>query len=73
MEDNANLPTTTVPVHVPKPDDNGPPTLAEPASGPVAEMSGALETSGLATEPPKEPVIGMSIWFGRNLPLLTQN
>lgn len=31
-----------VPVNVPEPEDNAPPPLAEPASGPAAEMSGAL-------------------------------
>lgn len=34
--------TTTVPVKVPEPAEHAPPTLAEPASGPAAEMSGAL-------------------------------
>jgi len=41
MADTAT-PETTVPVKVPEPEEHAPPTLAEPASGPVAEMSGAL-------------------------------
>jgi hypothetical protein len=35
-------PVATVPVHITRPEDHAPPTLAEPTSGPVAEMSGAL-------------------------------
>ncbi|KAL8243566.1 hypothetical protein R6Q59_009824 [Mikania micrantha] len=41
-ESEAN--TTAVPVKVPEPAEHAPPTLAEPASGPAAEMSGALPT-----------------------------
>lgn len=38
-----------VPVNVPEPEEKAPPSLAEPASGPAAEMSGAL-----AVDPPTE-------------------
>lgn len=33
---------TIVPIKVTQPADNAPPSLAEPASGPVAEMSGGV-------------------------------
>ena len=36
--------TTTVPVKISQPEDGAPPSLAQPASGPAAEMSGALHT-----------------------------
>jgi hypothetical protein len=36
------LPDSSLPVKVDVPDIAAPPTLAEPASGPAAEMSGAL-------------------------------
>ena len=59
MEDITNPPTATVPVHVPLPEDNAPPTLAQPASGPVAEMSGALRGNESTAEPSKEPGTGV--------------
>ncbi len=40
-----------VPIKVPAPVDGAPPSLAEPASGPVAEMSGALPTEHNAEKP----------------------
>lgn len=43
MDSDSAAPVTTVPVHISQPEDHAPPTLAEPASGPVAEMSGALQ------------------------------
>lgn len=43
--------STAVPVKVPEPQDDAPPTLAEPASGPVAEMSGALPSDGKEAAP----------------------
>jgi hypothetical protein len=43
MDSDSATPVTTVPVHITQPEDHAPPTLAEPASGPVAEMSGALQ------------------------------
>lgn len=43
MESKSAAPVTTIPVHITQPEDHAPPTLAEPASGPVAEMSGALQ------------------------------
>ena len=55
MEDNTTAPQATIPVHVPQPADNAPPTLAQPASGPVAEMSGALNASDESTKLPQEP------------------
>lgn len=42
MDAETEAPQTTVPVKVSQPEDHAPPTLAEPASGVVAEMSGAL-------------------------------
>ncbi|KIX94688.1 uncharacterized protein Z520_09734 [Fonsecaea multimorphosa CBS 102226] len=42
MASEESAPTTEVPVKVPQPADGAPPSLAEPASGTVAEMSGAL-------------------------------
>ncbi|EXJ80677.1 hypothetical protein A1O3_06961 [Capronia epimyces CBS 606.96] len=49
MDAEATAPQTEVPVKVSQPEDNAPPTLAEPASGVVAEMSGALPAES-ATE-----------------------
>lgn len=43
MDSESANPVTTVPIHLTQPEGNAPPTLAEPASGPVAEMSGALQ------------------------------
>lgn len=39
---NSEPAETVVPVKVPQPEDHAPPSLAEPASGPAAEMHGAL-------------------------------
>ncbi|ETI27356.1 hypothetical protein G647_09546 [Cladophialophora carrionii CBS 160.54] len=47
-------PMTEVPVKVPEPADGAPPSLAEPASGPVAEMSGALPAAQNAETKPAE-------------------
>ncbi|EXJ90254.1 hypothetical protein A1O1_03353 [Capronia coronata CBS 617.96] len=52
MDAETEAPQTTVPVKVPEPEDKAPPTLAEPASGVVAEMSGALPADH---EPASEP------------------
>src|SRR6186713_1983888 len=37
-----------IPIKVPEPEDKAPPALAEPASGPAAEMSGALSADSTA-------------------------
>ncbi|OAG39467.1 hypothetical protein AYO21_06295 [Fonsecaea monophora] len=42
MASEETAPMTEVPVKVPQPADGAPPSIAEPASGTVAEMSGAL-------------------------------
>lgn len=42
MSDPTPASETIVPIKITQPADNAPPTLAEPASGPVAEMSGAM-------------------------------
>ena len=42
METESAAQEVMVPVKVPQPADDAPPTLAEPASGPAAEMSGAI-------------------------------
>jgi len=42
MSDSAPGGETVVPVKISQPEEQAPPSLAEPASGPVAEMSGAL-------------------------------
>ncbi|KIX02242.1 uncharacterized protein Z518_08181 [Rhinocladiella mackenziei CBS 650.93] len=44
MDADPPAPQTEVPVKAPEPEDKAPPTSAEPASGVVAEMSGALPT-----------------------------
>lgn len=49
MESESANPVVTIPVHVTQPEDHAPPTLAEPASGPVAEMSGALQSGEKAS------------------------
>jgi hypothetical protein len=54
MEAEASAPQTKVPVKVLEPEDQAPPSLAEPASGPVAEMSGALPTDEPAEPTPAE-------------------
>jgi hypothetical protein len=46
---------TEVPVKVTQPEDNAPPSLAEPASGPAAEMSGALPAEQPTEPEPAEP------------------
>ncbi|KAK5197349.1 hypothetical protein LTR92_003288 [Exophiala xenobiotica] len=46
---------TEVPVKVTQPEDNAPPSLAEPASGPAAEMSGALPAEHPTEPKPAEP------------------
>ncbi|KEF58799.1 uncharacterized protein A1O9_03642 [Exophiala aquamarina CBS 119918] len=45
---------TKVPVNVPEPQDDAPPSLAEPASGPAAEMSGALPVDTSSEAKPTE-------------------
>jgi hypothetical protein len=57
------VPMTEVPVKVPLPADGAPPSLAEPASGPVAEMSGALPAEQ-STEP--KPVETKGILYTAN-------
>lgn len=44
-----------IPIKVPEPEDKAPPALAEPASGPAAEMSGALP---LDSTPEAKPSAG---------------
>ncbi|OAP59778.1 hypothetical protein AYL99_04780 [Fonsecaea erecta] len=52
MASEESAPTTEVPVKVPQPADGAPPPLAQPASGTVAEMSGAVPAEkSTATEP----------------------
>lgn len=48
MASENSLPDSVLPVKVDEPAVSAPPTLAEPASGPAAEMSGAL--GGTASE-----------------------
>lgn len=50
MSDPAPASETIVPVKVPQPADHAPPTLAEPASGAVAEMSGAVHPEAQVAE-----------------------
>lgn len=53
MSESTSAQEVIVPVKVPEPEDHAPPSLAEPASGPVAEMSGALQkdtSTGAATD-----------------------
>ena len=45
---------TQVPIKVPEPEENAPPPLAEPASGPAAEMSGALPIDSTPEVKPSE-------------------
>lgn len=42
MSDQPAPEQVVVPVKVTQPEEGAPPTLAQPASGPVAEMSGAI-------------------------------
>lgn len=42
MSDQPATDQVIVPVKVAQPEEGAPPTLAQPASGPVAEMSGAI-------------------------------
>jgi len=58
-DSNAAPPETVVPIKVAAPADNAPPSLAEPASGPVAELSGALP-EGTAPAAAAEPAEGES-------------
>ena len=51
MDTESTAPETKVPVKVPEPADGAPPTLAEPASGPVAEMPGAVNTEQTTETP----------------------
>ena len=44
-----------VPVKVPEPEGHAPPSLAQPASGPVAEMSGALHKDEPVPAPQPSP------------------
>lgn len=46
---------TEVPVKVTQPENQAPPSLAEPASGAVAEMSGALSAEDSSVPKPVEP------------------
>ncbi|KAK5939843.1 hypothetical protein PMZ80_008225 [Knufia obscura] len=64
MSDSAPAGETVVPVKVTQPEDKAPPSLAEPASGPAAEMSGALAQgdapSDEAGSKPAEPSAGVN-------------
>ena len=42
MSESTPVGETIVPVKITEPEEAAPPSLAEPASGPAAEMSGAL-------------------------------
>ncbi len=42
MSDSAPAGEAVVPIKISQPEEKAPPSLAEPASGPTAEMSGAL-------------------------------
>lgn len=42
MSDQPAADQVVVPIKVSQPEEGAPPTLAQPASGPVAEMSGAI-------------------------------
>lgn len=53
MSDPTPASETVVPIKITQPEGNAPPTLAEPASGPVAEMSGAIQQE---EKPATEPV-----------------
>ena len=56
MEAAPPAPQTEVPAKAPEAEDKAPPTLAEPASGTVTEMSGALPTGQNAEPKPVETV-----------------
>jgi hypothetical protein len=72
MESDSATPQTLVPVKVPEPENDAPPSLAEPASGPVAElpaeMSGALPVEPSSEAKPTEPAAGM-IQSSRKCPI----
>ncbi|KIV84314.1 hypothetical protein, variant [Exophiala sideris] len=56
MDTETAAPQTEVPIKVTEPEDHdAPPSLAEPASGAVAEMSGALTTDQPVDPKPAEP------------------
>jgi hypothetical protein len=54
MATETSLPDSELPVKVDVSDVSAPPTLAEPASGPVAEMSGALGATSAEDKPAAE-------------------
>lgn len=59
MDAEPAAPQIDVPVKVSEPEDKAPPSLAKPASGVVAEMSGALPTEPVAAPKPTDTA-GMS-------------
>lgn len=54
MTSEHSLEDSSLPVKVAEPDVSAPPTLAEPASGPAAEMSGALGGASSEDKPDAE-------------------
>jgi hypothetical protein len=60
MDSESAHPVTTVPIHIAQPEGHAPPTLAEPASGPVAEMSGALQGGEKPVTETNTPLAGKS-------------
>lgn len=60
---------TKVPVKVPGPEDNAPPSLAGPASGPAAEMSGALPADPSSEAKPTETPGEIAITSGEKMML----
>ena len=64
MEPDSAAQEVMVPVKVPQPIDDAPPTLAEPASGPAAELSGAIPGASSSEAPaPSGKLSGDSIPF----------
>ena len=61
------LPDSALPVKVDVPDLSAPPTLAEPASGPAAEMSGALAAAPSEDKPETEGQLVASSYYGNTL------
>jgi hypothetical protein len=56
--------TEEVPVNIAPTTEDAPPTLADPASGPVATMSGALQEPDIAAAPkPSVEDACTSIWI----------
>lgn len=55
MSETTSAAPVVVPVKAPESEGQGPPSLAEPASEPVAEMSGALHKEENAPAPQASP------------------